>query len=64
MIQICVVDPNDMTNLDEICEEGDSDKLFDLVQGLSERTQSLFAERITDCLEDLVKFGYYSKLAL
>lgn len=59
IIQICVVDPKDVNNLDEICRKGDEP--FDLVQGLSERSQSLFEERITGCIEDLVNFGYYHK---
>lgn len=62
MIQICVADPNDVNDLDEICEEStDGNKKFDLVQGLSKHSQSLFNERVCDCIEDLVKFGYYRK---
>lgn len=60
IIQISVVDPDDVTNSDEIGKEStEGDKEFDLVQGLSARSQSLFNERIIDCIEDLVQFGYY-----
>lgn len=62
IVQLCVVDPNDVNNLNEICEEStEDDKQFDLVQGLSKPSQLLFNERILDCIEDLVQFGYYRK---
>lgn len=62
MTQICVVDPNDVTNLDDIYNEStENGEKFELVQGLSSRSQILYNERICDHIEDLVKYGYYRK---
>lgn len=62
MAQICVVDPNDVTNLDDIYDKStENAEKFDVVQGLSSRSQLLFNERICDYIADLVKFGYYRK---
>lgn len=63
LIQVCVVDPSDVSNLDKICEEDtENDKEFDLIQGFSKRAQTLFNDRVTGCIEDLVQFGYYHKI--
>lgn len=61
LIQICAVDPEDVTNLDEICDEDDQQQV-DVIQGLSKDAQALYDERINGLLEDLIEFGYYHKL--
>lgn len=61
LIQICAVDPEDVTNLNEICGDEDQQQV-DVIQGFSKDAQALYDKRINELLEDLTEFEYYRKL--
>lgn len=60
LIEICAVDPKDLIDLNEACNDGDQQ--IELIQGLSKNAQLLYDELINGLLEDLTKFGYYHEL--
>lgn len=62
MVQLCMVESNDEQNSNGTSDHSAQNGMeFHAVKGISERYQQLFSERMCDCVDDLVKFGYYRK---
>lgn len=63
IIQICVVDANNISNLDDLCDKmGNGETVNDLIQSFSANEQLEFDTRLNDAVTDIINLGYYTKL--
>lgn len=58
-IQLTLVNPNDVANLDDIVQSGDTNA--DFIAGFDAETQIEYDKRINGLFSDLIEFGYFWK---
>lgn len=63
LISVSLADSSEITNLDEISDKiAKGESGHELITGLNDKAQLEYDQRLNDVMDDLIRFGYYTKI--